>query len=89
MGGEQAGNVLTQIRVDNLKGKNWSTSQQQEFKQEIVEQYERQGQPYYSSARLWDDGVIDPTDTRQVLALALSAAYNAPSQSTRFGIFRM
>ena len=89
MGGEQAGNVLTQVRLDGLKGKLWSKMEQNEFKQRILDQYETEGRPYYSSARLWDDGIIDPADTRMVLGLGLSAAYNAPAKSTRFGIFRM
>ena len=89
MGGEQAGNVLTQVRLDGLKGKLWSRMEQAEFKQRILDQYETEGRPYYSSARLWDDGIIDPADTRMVLGLGLSAAYNAPAKSTRFGIFRI
>ena len=89
MGGEQAGNVLTQVRVDSMKGASWPKEEQDKFKNSILEQYETQGQPLYSSARLWDDGIIDPIDTRMVLALAISAAYNAPTQETRFGIFRM
>lgn len=89
MGGEQAGNVLTQVRADSVKGDPWPESEQQKFKQTILDQYEKEGRPYYSSARLWDDGIIDPTDTRTVLGLALSAAYNAPDEATRFGIFRM
>ena len=89
MGGEQAGNVLTQVRADSVKGDQWPESEQQKFKQTILDQYETEGRPYYSSARLWDDGIIDPADTRTVLGLAISAAYNAPDESTRFGIFRM
>ena len=89
MGGEQAGNVLTQVRVDNMKDDSWPQSEQDQFKKSILDQYEKEGQPYYSSARLWDDGIIDPADTRTVLGLGLSAAYNAPSKATRFGIFRM
>lgn len=89
MGGEQAGNVLTQVRLDSLKGKSWPKTEQNKFKQSILDQYETEGRPYYSSARLWDDGIIDPADTRTVLGLGLSAAYNAPAKSTRFGIFRM
>lgn len=89
MGGEQAGHVLTQVRLDSMANKSWPHEEQMKFKNSIVEQYETQGRPYYSSARLWDDGIIDPVDTRMVLALGISAAYNAPEQDTRFGIFRM
>ncbi len=89
MGGEQAGNVLTQVRIDSMKNDSWTEEEQQKFKNSILEQYESQGRPYYSSARLWDDGIIDPADTRMVLALGISAAYNAPDQDTQFGIFRM
>ena len=89
MGGEQAGNVLTQVRIDSMKKDSWAEEEQKNFKNSILEQYETQGRPYYSSARLWDDGIIDPADTRMVLALGISAAYNAPDQDTRFGIFRM
>ncbi len=91
MGGEQAANVLAQIRGDALaaRGEPWSEEQAEAFKAPIREQYERQGHPYYASARLWDDGVIDPVDTRRVLGLGLSAALNAPIEATRFGIFRM
>ncbi len=89
MGGEQAGNVLTQVRLDSMKGRDWSEDEQTAFKNSILEQYETEGRPYYSSARLWDDGIIDPVDTRMVLALGISATYNAPVQETRFGIFRM
>ncbi|MYD75281.1 MAG: methylcrotonoyl-CoA carboxylase [Gammaproteobacteria bacterium] len=91
MGGEQASNVLTQIRLDakQARGETWSESEQDAFRQPIREQYETQGHPYYASARLWDDGIIDPRDTRRVLALGISAALNAPIPETRFGIFRM
>lgn len=91
MGGEQAANVLTQIRLDakQSKGESWSASEQEAFKKPIRGQYETQGHPYYASARLWDDGIIDPRDTRQILALSISAAMNAPIPDTRFGIFRM
>ena len=89
MGGEQAGNVLTQVRIDSMRKESWAEEEQQKFKNSILEQYETQGRPYYSSARLWDDGIIDPADTRMVLALGISAAYNAPDQDTQFGIFRM
>ncbi len=91
MGGEQAANVLAQVRRDGIEGKGgtWSGEDEAAFKAPIQAQYERQGHPYYSSARLWDDGVIDPADTRMVLALALSASLNAPPRETRFGVFRM
>jgi 3-methylcrotonyl-CoA carboxylase beta subunit len=72
-----------------LKGRDWSAAEEEAFKAPIREQYERQGHPYYSSARLWDDGVIDPKDTRRVLALALAATRNAPQEASRFGVFRM
>ncbi|MBM3509801.1 MAG: methylcrotonoyl-CoA carboxylase [Alphaproteobacteria bacterium] len=91
MGGEQAANVLAQVRRDGLKakGETWSERSEAQFKKPILDQYERQGHPYYASARLWDDGVIDPKETRTVLALGLSAALNAPIEETRFGVFRM
>ena len=91
MGGEQAASVLATIRRDNIeaRGGTWSAEEEEAFKAPIREQYETQGHPYYSTARLWDDGVIDPADTRRVLALSLSAALNAPIPETRFGLFRM
>jgi 3-methylcrotonyl-CoA carboxylase beta subunit len=91
MGGEQAAAVLATVRRDNIEaeGKTWSKADEAAFKQPILEQYETQGHPYYASARLWDDGVIDPAETRTVLALSLSAALNAPVEETRFGVFRM
>jgi 3-methylcrotonyl-CoA carboxylase beta subunit len=89
MGGEQAASVLATVKRDQLKGRDWPAAEEEAFKAPIREQYERQGHPYYSSARLWDDGVIDPKDTRRVLALALAATRNAPEQASRFGIFRM
>ncbi len=91
MGGEQAANVLAQIRMDVLssRGENWPESEQEAFMNPIREQYEVQGHPYYASARLWDDGIIDPRDTRKVLSLSISAALNAPIEDTRFGVFRM
>jgi 3-methylcrotonyl-CoA carboxylase beta subunit len=85
MGGEQAAMVLTQVR----RGPARSAEEDEAFKAPIRAQYERQGNPYYATARLWDDGVIDPIDTRRVLGLALSAALNAPIEPTRFGVFRM
>jgi 3-methylcrotonyl-CoA carboxylase beta subunit len=91
MGGEQAATVLATIRRDALeaKGGAWPAAEEEAFKAPIRAQYEREGHPYFASARLWDDGVIDPADTRRVLALALAAARNAPAQATHFGVFRM
>ncbi|HTZ81361.1 MAG TPA: carboxyl transferase domain-containing protein [Stellaceae bacterium] len=91
MGGEQAAAVLAQVRRDNLesRGRSWSTKEEEDFKAPIRAQYEEQGHPYYASARLWDDGVIDPADTRRVLALTISASLNAPIAETQFGVFRM
>jgi 3-methylcrotonyl-CoA carboxylase beta subunit len=91
MGGEQAASVLATVRRENLEaqGKSWSGEEEEKFKAPIRAQYETQGHPYYSSARLWDDGVIDPADTRMVLGLGLSAACNAPVEATHFGVFRM
>ncbi|MBM4227980.1 MAG: methylcrotonoyl-CoA carboxylase [Gammaproteobacteria bacterium] len=91
MGGEQAAAVLAQVRKDNLEaqGRAWSAEEEEGFKAPIRAQYEDQGHPYYASARLWDDGIIDPADTRKVLGLALSAALNAPIEKTPFGVFRM
>jgi 3-methylcrotonyl-CoA carboxylase beta subunit len=91
MGGEQAAAVLATIKRDNFEaqGQDWPAEEEARFKAPIREQYETQGNPYYASARLWDDGVIDPADTRLVLGLGLSAALNAPIEPTRFGLFRM
>ena len=91
MGGEQASMVLSQVRRDNIeaKGESWSAEEEDEFRAPIRAQYEHQGSPYYATARLWDDGVIDPADTRLVLGLGLSAAANAPIEPTKFGLFRM
>ena len=91
MGGEQAAGVLAQVRKDGLarKGETMSEEEEVNFKAPIIKQYEEQGNPYYASARLWDDGIIDPAQTRQVLGLAISAALNAPIEDTQFGIFRM
>nr|HPI62958.1 carboxyl transferase domain-containing protein [Alphaproteobacteria bacterium] len=91
MGGEQAANVLAQIKRDSMgqKNQNWSVDEESAFKAPIRQQYETQGHPYYASARLWDDGIIDPIDTRQVLGLSLTAALNVPIEQTNFGIFRM
>ena len=91
MGGEQAANVLAQVNRDKYskQGKEWSQEEEEAFKLQMRNQYEAQGNPYYASARLWDDGVIPPEDTRKVLGLGLSAALNAPIEFTRFGVFRM
>jgi 3-methylcrotonyl-CoA carboxylase beta subunit len=92
MGGEQAASVLATVKRDGIeaKGGQWSKQQEETFKAPLREQYERQGHPYYATARLWDDGIIDPTDTRRVLGLALAVAENAPPESGgRYGIFRM
>lgn len=91
MGGEQAASVLATIRQEGVEAKGgiWSTEQEQTFKQPILEQFEREGHPFYASARLWDDGVIKPADTRRILGLSLSAALNAEIPETRFGVFRM
>ena len=91
MGGEQAANVLATVKRDGIeaKGGQWSAEEEAGFKTPIRDTYEAQGHPYYASARLWDDGVIDPADTRRVLGLGLSAALNAPIEPTKFGVFRM
>ncbi|MGI8866148.1 MAG: carboxyl transferase domain-containing protein, partial [Rubrobacteraceae bacterium] len=91
MGGQQAANVLLTVQEDNLKrdGGGMSDEERDEFRGPILEKYETEGNPYHSTARLWDDGVIDPADTRMVLALGLSAAANAPLEETTFGVFRM
>jgi 3-methylcrotonyl-CoA carboxylase beta subunit len=91
MGGDQAASVLATVKRDGIeaKGGQWSAEEEAAFKQPIKDQYEHQGHPYFASARLWDDGVIDPADTRMVLGLGLSAALNAPIEDTKFGVFRM
>jgi 3-methylcrotonyl-CoA carboxylase beta subunit len=96
MGGEQAASVLATVKRDGIEAKTglkgaaaWSAEEENAFKAPIKEQYEVQGHPYFATARLWDDGVIDPADTRRVLALGLSAAMNAPIPETKFGVFRM
>jgi 3-methylcrotonyl-CoA carboxylase beta subunit len=91
MGGEQAASVLATVRRDGIEGKGgrWSPEEEEAFKAPIRDQYEAQGHPYYASARLWDDGVIDPAQTRDVLGLGISASMNAPIEDTRFGVFRM
>ncbi|MBL7479080.1 carboxyl transferase domain-containing protein [Legionella bononiensis] len=91
MGGEQAANVLAQVNSEKYakQGKVWPAEEEEQFKNQLRSQYETQGNPYYASARLWDDGVIAPQDTRMILGLGLSAALNAPIESTHFGVFRM
>ena len=91
MGGEQAASVLSTVRRDNIeaKGGSWPKEEEDAFKAPIRDKYEKEGHPYYATARLWDDGIIDPADTRRVLGLGLSASLNAPIEDTRFGVFRM
>jgi 3-methylcrotonyl-CoA carboxylase beta subunit len=91
MGGEQAASVLATVRRENIEaeGRKWSEVEEEEFKQPIREQYEAEGNPYYATARLWDDGIVTPAETRRVLGLCFSAALNAPIPETRFGVFRM
>ena len=91
MGGQQAANVLLTVKKDQMwrKGESMSEDQMEEFKKPIVNKYEEEGNPYYSTARIWDDGIIDPVDTRMVLALGISSSLNAPYPETNFGVFRM
>jgi len=91
MGGEQASAVLATVKRDGMEaaGKSWTVEEEEAFKAPIRDQYERQGHPYYASARLWDDGIIDPADTRRILGLAISASLNAPIEPQRYGVFRM
>jgi 3-methylcrotonyl-CoA carboxylase beta subunit len=91
MGGAQAAGVLATVKRDGMekRGQNWSAAEEEAFKAPILEQYEQEGHPYYASARLWDDGIIDPAETRTVLGLGISAAMNAPVDDTRYGVFRM
>merc|ERR1719346_43277 len=91
MGGEQAAGVLATITQEQRKreGKQWTQEEEDALKKPIIARFEAEGSPYFSSARLWDDGVIDPADSRKVLGLSLSAALNAPMERTKFGIFRM
>ena len=91
MGGEQAASVLATVRRDRIesRGERWAAEDEEAFKRPIRERYEAQGSPYYSTARLWDDGVIDPLDTRRVLGLALSVCAGAPIDPVRYGVFRM
>lgn len=90
-GGSQAAGVLAQITEDQYKrqGKEFTKEQADKLKNPIIEQFDKEGSPYYSTARLWDDGIIDPADTRKVLGLSLMAAMNAKSKETKFGVFRM
>ncbi len=91
MGGEQAASVLLQVKMEQLaaRGETMTAEQQAEFKRPIIEKYEQEGSPYYSTARIWDDGILDPVDTRMAVGLGISAAYNAPIGETKFGVFRM
>jgi 3-methylcrotonyl-CoA carboxylase beta subunit len=91
MGGESAATVLSIVKREGLeaRGQNWSSEEEESYKQELRQQYESQGHPYYATARLWDDGVIDPADTRDLLGLGIEAALNAPIEKTDFGVFRM
>ena len=91
MGGEQAASVLARVRRDNFETKNqqWSAEEEEHFKTPIREQYEVQGSPYYATARLWDDGILDPAQTRRALGLGLHVAMQTPPEPTRYGIFRM
>jgi acetyl-CoA carboxylase carboxyltransferase component len=91
MGGEQAAGVLASVKREQLarEGKTFSPDEEQALRQPILDKYEHEGSPYYSTARLWDDGILDPVDTRQALALGLSAACHASIAEARFGVFRM
>ena len=91
MGGEQAASVLATVKRDGMKarGEKWTGEEEEQFKIPIRQQYEKEGHPYYATARLWDDGIIDPADTRKVLGLSISASLNKPIEDTKFGIFRM
>ncbi len=91
MGGEQAAGVLATVKRDGIerKGGTWSAEDEAEFKRPTIEMFEKQAHPLYASARLWDDGIIDPRKSRQTLALSLRASLNAPIEETRFGVFRM
>jgi 3-methylcrotonyl-CoA carboxylase beta subunit len=91
MGSEQAASVLATVRRDNIEaaGQTWSVEEEAKFKQPIRDQFEAESNPYYATARLWDDGIIAPTETRRVLALCFSATLNAPIAETKFGVFRM
>jgi acetyl-CoA carboxylase carboxyltransferase component len=91
MGGEQAAGVLTTVKRDQLarEGRTLGAEEEDAIRAPILDKYEREGSPYYSTARLWDDGILDPAETRAALALGLAAAFNAPVERARFGVFRM
>jgi 3-methylcrotonyl-CoA carboxylase beta subunit len=91
MGGAQSASVLATVQRDSFEaqGKEWSDEEEAAFKEPILTRYDEQGHPYYGAARLWDDGIIEPADTRRVLGQALGAALNTPIEDTRFGVFRM
>ena len=91
MGGDSAAGVLTTVRGASLKKKGtpWSEQEEEKYRDDVLTQFDHQASPYYSSARLWDDGIIDPADTRKVIHLALETALSAPIKETRFGVFRM
>jgi 3-methylcrotonyl-CoA carboxylase beta subunit len=91
MGGEQAARVLAELKMDQLEKQNqyWTAAELDAYKKPIVDKYDEQGHPYYASARLWDDGVIDPAQTREVVGLALAASANCPIEDSKFGVFRM
>ena len=91
MGGEQAAGVLATVKRDALerKGESWSAEEEASFKQPTIDMFEEQSHPLYASARLWDDGIVNPVKTRDVLALSLKASLNAPIEETQFGVFRM
>ncbi|UCH79119.1 MAG: methylcrotonoyl-CoA carboxylase, partial [Candidatus Coatesbacteria bacterium] len=91
MGGDQASNVLLTVKLRQLKkkGVEWTAEQQEEFRRPVMEEYERQSTPYYSTARIWDDGILEPTETRTALGLAIAMSLNAPIPETRYGVFRM
>jgi 3-methylcrotonyl-CoA carboxylase beta subunit len=91
MGGPQAAGVLATVKRDAIerKGETWSEAEESEFKQPVIDQFEAQSHPLYASARLWDDGIVDPRKARDVLALSLQASLCAPIEETRFGVFRM
>jgi 3-methylcrotonyl-CoA carboxylase beta subunit len=91
MGGEQAAGVLAQVKREQMeaRGETWSAEEEAEFKRPTVELYDRQGHPYFASARIWDDGIIDPRETRDVLGLGIAMSLNAPIPDHSFGVFRM
>jgi acetyl-CoA carboxylase carboxyltransferase component len=91
MGGEQAAGVLTTVKREQLarENKTLSEEEEQQIRQPILNKYDTEGSPYYSTARLWDDGILDPAQTRKVLALAIAASFNAPIPAAKFGVFRM